>query len=194
MKKIICIIIAAVVVAGAITGVCLYFSKEKKGGEDKVSVTATFSDFTLYDAMFDYVDKYPERYGNEFVNYYGMDKKTADNMLEHPEEWLAFNVFITVHNNTENDTAIFKIRNKDVGKNGIFIRGAVDGTFQVVNGNTDTELCVPVLIHNSDPSLKEVYEMVKKLNIEIGYGSVPDDLEQDFIDDIMSFAKVRAAA
>lgn len=193
MKKAIAVIVAVVTVIGVAAGVGIYFFKfNSKKGTENIEMSAVFSDITLNDSLFEYIVKYPDRYENAFLSVYGMKQEEADSLIKEPEEWMSYNIFIIVDNKSDQDVAVSGLKVKKNGADGLYVRASIDSTFQVIPAGNNTEICIPVVIHNNEPSMDDVYEMVKKMDIEIAYGPVPKDIEKIITDENLSYVRVEA--
>lgn len=190
LKKIVAIIVAAVVVIGAGVGVYLYISKSKNA-ETTPQLEASFEDFTLNETIYSIIQEHPDRYKTAFLTDYSMDDKTAQSLIDTPENWLAFNLFVTVNNPNDKDMCINDIKVDGNGDDGLYIHEALGSSMDVVSANGSYSLCIPVFIHTNEPSLDEVKAMVLKKNVFVVYSDVPTEIGGESTSDKLYEAKVQ---
>lgn len=181
MKKKIIIAVAVVLVIALAVSLSIYFAKFKgnKAPEDKgLIVSAQYEEVTLFSTVFDYIYKFPDRWGNSLVSNYEMNDEKAESVINHPEKWLAFNFFITVNNDSDEPIVANGLKTKNNGRNGLYIGTRFDG-MAIIDPNAETSLCVTVFLNDNDPSIDDVIEMIKDMDVSFEFSSVPDDLDAD---------------
>lgn len=178
-KRIILIICATVVAVAAIAAGVYYigYSTGKKTAEaGKPEITepvCTLDDFTLYDTV---VDQYAttDGFGAPYlVKCFNMSEEDANDLVEHPENWLGFQAFFAIRNTDINELSIYGADCAENGKNGVYV---FTGTTEVYStpGKGSYVLCVPVLIHNNEASTDEARKMLSGLDVKIRYGAYFD--------------------
>ncbi len=177
MKKIIAIIAAAGLVIGAATGVAVYFLKANLDKEPLV-VTATYDELTLGDSLFYYIDQNKDRWGNVLVSQYGMSEDEKESLLNNPEEWLAFTLFIDVENTNNKEVLMSSVDIPKNGKDKIYIQNVLEG-ISVADANTTTSICLNVFVHDPDPSLDEIFDILKTTEINLLYYAAPEDIDEE---------------
>ena len=182
-KKIIITIICAalVIVAAVATGVYfLGYSTGKKtaeAGQQEISEPeCALDDFVLYDTA---VDQYAttEGFGAAYLTKcFNMSEQDANDLVEHPENWLGFQAFFSIKNTDVDELSIFGVDCTDNGKNGAFVFTGTSEVYTIPKKGSYV-LCVPVLIHNNESSTDEAKDMLAKLDATVRYGAHydPDD-------------------
>ncbi len=182
MNKTVKIILAVLLILAVGAGIAFAvfkFGGKKTGG----NVTAVIEDFSEDANIFDSARKYPDRYIQLLGNGMDMDKKEIDSFLKKPEEWLAYNVFLLIENNTDSVLAFTKADIAENGKDGLYISRGVGGSAVTIPENKDGSIVLTVLVHSPDPSMDEVRKMVEKKDITLLYAPVSggsfNDIPQD---------------
>lgn len=192
MKKIIAIIVAAVVVIGAGTFAAFRIFKFKENKNDnEYAIDVSFDDFTLYDTMFTNISMHPDRYLNSFITNYSMDDETAQSLIDTPEDWLSFNLFVYVSNPNDDSIGILDIKVDDNGKDDIYIQEALSSSMNTISAGGEYSLCIPVLVHNNEPSLDEVQALVMEKSIYINYVVSPETYFEEIPAESVLQAKVQ---
>ena len=194
MKKVIAAILAAVVLlaAGVGIGYKLFSYKTEKEKTKKIydeEISVTYADLKIGDSLFLNIDKYPDRWGKALTKIYGMSEEQKNSILETPENWLAFTFFINVNNPNDKEILVNGLDVPDNGKNGLFFQSVLDGQ-PVVEKNVSVQLPVYVFLEDNEPSLEEVEQMIKKLDIYIKYIPMPEDLDAEIPEESYQKAKV----
>ncbi len=174
-KTILIICVALVAVAAIAAGV--YFigystgKKTAEAGLPEISEPkCKLNDFTLFDTV---VDQYAkgDGFGAPYLmKCFNMSEEDANDLVEHPENWLGFQAFFSITNSDVSELSIFGAACAENGKDGVYV---FTGTSEVytIPGKGSYALCVPVLIHNNESSTDEAREMLSKLDVTIRYGA-----------------------
>ncbi len=195
MKKIIAVILAVAIVIGVGTFFAVRYFKAKPGKNNQTEVdaeqiVASYSDITLGDTLFYSINKHPDRWGNSLVSVYGMSEEKKTDIIETPENWLAFNLFINVDNFNDRRIIVSGIDVPANGKNGMYFQSILDGQ-HVIEKNVTAQVVVYFFVNNNDLSLEEVEQMVKNLDIYVKYVPMPDDIEEEIPEEAYQKAEVR---
>jgi len=159
------------------------------GKVNSLGVKAYFSDVAMGSNLFLSIDKYPERWRNALKNSYGMSDKTADSLIKTPEEWLAFNLFINIDNPDDKQILVGDIEVKQNGKNGLYFQKILDGQ-HIIEKNVTSQITIAFFLEDNEPSLEEVTEMIKNLDIYVNYVPMPEDIEAEIPAEDYQCAKV----
>ncbi len=194
MKKTIAVILAVVIAlaAGVGIGYKVFVFKAEKDKTKKVydeEIQVTFSDVTIGESIFYSIDKNKSRWSDSLVNVYGMSEKQRDSLINTPENWLAFNLFVDVLNPNDKQILVGNIEVPDNGKNGLFFQSVLDGQ-HVLEKNVSAQLPIYVFLDDNNPSLDEVTDMIKGMDIYIKYVPMPDDIEEEIPEESYQTAKV----
>ena len=176
MKKLIAIVVAVAVIA-AVAVTAIHFTKNTNK-LDETKVTATFQDFDMADHIFDDIYRNPNRYRDFLPKDCAMPKEEVEELIETPENWLLFTLFIDVANTSDETVAITHLEIPENGKDGLYINTNIEGDIFTIPPGDNVNICASVFLNNNDPSLDEVEKMVKALDISIPYTA----LEKDFKD------------
>ncbi len=192
MKKIISIILAVILVlaCGIGIGYLLFgFDKDSKLETYDREISAVFHDVGLGDARFESIDKYPDRWGKALTSNYGMSEEKKNSLLNEPENWLAFTLFIDITNPNDVEILVGDMKIPDNGKNGYYFQSVLDSQ-QVIHKNVTTQIAVTFFVDDNEPSLEEVTEVVKGLEMYIKYIPMPEDIEAEIPEEDYQIAKV----
>ncbi len=194
MKKIICIILAAVLLfaAGVGAGVFLFRYRNNNPKTPEVSgetVKVSYSETLMADSIFKDINKYKDRWGNALKNNYGMPEDKVNSVLEEPENWLIFNLFLDVTNTNDYRILIGNVEVENNGKNGIYFQTKLDGT-TVIDPNATAQIYLYVFFDDNEPSLEEATEMIKDFTLYVNYITMPEDIEAEIPDNDFSKVKV----
>ena len=182
-KKIIITIIcvALVAVAAIATGVYyLGYSSGKRTAESSQQEISEpvceLNDFTLFDTA---VDQYAttEGFGSPYLTRcFNMPEQDANDLVEHPENWLCFQAYFSIKNTDVDELSIFGVDCPGNGKNGVFVFTGTSEVYTIPKKGSYV-LCIPVLIHSNEPSTDEARKMLAGLDVTIRYGAHydPDD-------------------
>ena len=182
MNKTVKIILAVLLILAVAAGIA--FAVYKAGGKKtEGNVNAFIEDFSEDANIFESAKKYPDRYVQLLENGMDMEKEEIDSFLNNPEEWLAYNAFIFVENDTDSVLAFTSASINDNGKDGLYISRGVGGSAVTIPEHKNGSIVLTVLLHSPDPSMDEVREMVEKKDIKLMYAPVTgdsfDDIPQD---------------
>ena len=184
-KKIIALIVCGAIIAvGAIaTGVYFIgYSTGKKtaqssdGGQEISEPVCAMSDFKLFDSAVDsYATK--EGFGASYLQKnFAMPAEDANDLVEHPENWLCFQTYFSIKNTDIDELSIFGVNCDNNGKNGVYIFTGTTEVYTIPKKGSYV-LCVPVLYRNNEMSTEEAREALGVLNATVRYGAYfdPDD-------------------
>lgn len=181
-KKIIITIICAAIVAAAAIATGVYFlgySAGKKNAETPVAEqeisepVCQLNDFSLYDTAVDqYASK--ENFGVPYLTkYFEMTEADANDLVEHPENWLCFQAYISIKNTDIDELSLFGIDCENNGKDGVYVFTGRSGTTTIPKKGSYV-MCVPVLFHNNEYSTDEAREKIGVLDATVCYGAYFD--------------------
>ena len=194
MKKIIALILVGVICLGAGFGAgYFWFVKrtDKPMAEGETTINAVIAEVTLGESLFEVIASSPVRWKNALVDNYGMSSEKRDDVIAHPENWLAFNLFINIHNPNDTEMIIDSFVFPDNGKKGLYFMNKLPGQVSIAPRATD-QICVYFFLDDNDPSLEEVAEQVKGLDMYVKYTPMPEDLEAEIPEESYHTAKVVA--
>ncbi len=176
MKKFIAIVVAIAVIA-AVAVTAIHFTKNSNK-LDETKVIATFQDFDMADHIFDDIHRNPARYRDFLPRDCAMPKEEVEELIETPENWLLFTLFIDVANASDDTVAVTHLEIPENGKDGLYINTNIEGDIFTVSPGDNANICVSVFLNNNDPSLEEVEKMVKALDISIPYTALEKDFKE----------------
>ncbi|MBQ6264863.1 MAG: hypothetical protein IJK60_05380 [Clostridia bacterium] len=180
-KKSIIIIVCAVLAAVAAISAGVYYlgysSGKKKAvtpAEQEISEpVCRLSDFRLYDTAVDqYASK--EGFGAPYLEkYFEMTASDAKDLVEHPENWLCFQTYISIKNTDIDELSLFGIDCANNGKDGVYIFTGTSEVYSIPKKGSYV-MCVPVLFHNNEFSTDEAREKLGVLDATVSYGAFYD--------------------
>lgn len=182
IKTLLLIMLAAGIVCGAIFGLFKLTGKrsEKRKPEfETVSVEAKFSDFNEYNQIFQMVNRDKLRYKDIFVQNYGMDKDTAQNFIDTPEQWLSLNQLVEIKNNSESPVVITGIEIKNIPDDDLYISKSLESTMIQIQEGGQGAISLNVLMHDEDISYPDVEKLVHSCEINLLCASAAGDPSQE---------------
>lgn len=178
-KKIIIIVIAALLCLALGVACGFVFGKQsaKNNAQTVAEVdepNAVLSDFQNNDAV---VDSYAsEGFGAEYLEKnFGMNSGVAKKFEEHPEEWLAYNMYIEVKNNDVDQLSCYGFSSTEASKKNVYVFSGDSGV-TTIPAKGSCKICVPVLIKDNNLSDEQAQKLVSSLKISLCYGAY---FEQD---------------
>lgn len=177
MKKYICLLLSVIFIA-SIFASCSINGKDKPSKPDDTTEESLRTDYTftakydsleLNDGLFELIAENPDSWSEPLVTNFGMPEALRDNLIDDAAEWLSFSLNITIDNPLDEELLIHQIKCSDNGLNDIFVDvNPGDGDAVPIEANSESNLVYfNILVHNPDPSLDEVFEHLKNMNLEI---------------------------
>ena len=177
MKKYICLLLSVIFIA-SIFASCSINGKDKPSKPDDTTEESLRTDYTftakydsleLNDGLFELIAENPDSWREPLVTNFGMPEALRDNLIDDAAEWLSFSLNITIDNPLDEELLIHQIKCSDNGLNDIFVDvNPGDGDAVPIEANSEGNLVYfNILVHNPDPSLDEVFEHLKNMNLEI---------------------------
>lgn len=177
MKKYICLLLSVIFIA-SIFASCSINGKDKPSKPDDTTEESLRTDYTftakydsleLNDGLFELIAENPDSWSEPLVTNFGMPEALRDNLIDDAAEWLSFSLNITIDNPLDEELLIHQIKCSDNGLNDIFVDvNPGDGDAVPIEANSEGNLVYfNILVHNPDPSLDEVFEHLKNMNLEI---------------------------
>ncbi len=179
------IIIPAVILLALIIAAISFAVGRKSAEKSSETPYITVSEFKEANKT---VDKYVADFnsgGNINPDYlvrcYGISESEAKDFFENPGEWLCYDVFIDIHNSSNKNLYFFGLKNKDNGKNGVYVFTGTTSILGIPAGGV-TQSCVSVLVSNGDMSDAEAESLVRSMPVSIAYAEKdePDDSELQY--------------
>lgn len=179
MKKKKIIIIAAVIVLAAAAVLCAWrflgkAEKEPTPGE----VTVERSDFVSSTDIIDTYTRYPERFTQKVAQSFEMDSAAADSFFSEPENWLAYEIALTLTNNTKGSLTFYSLNVPDNGRDGVYICTELEDGVGVSAGSSAV-VSITVLCSNGELSDEQAKLLADSMSISAVYGSTPDKLGEN---------------
>lgn len=171
MKKIIAIVVAAVLVIGGAVG-AYFLLKPDKAEEGNVSLAVTEGDLVETISLIERYMLRPEMYKDSMSQLYTMPEEMVDNFFEAPENWLAYEYMINLKNTGDEPISIYKFEIDGNGKNNVYLANQFGGELGLAAGAEYT-ISISVLCSDGDLSTDEVKAAVDKTDISVVYSKQP---------------------
>ncbi len=177
MKKIICLLFSAIFIATLFASCGVNDNDKTTKADDTTeeslrtdyTFTAKYDSLELNDGLFELIAENPDSWREPLVANFGMPEALRDNLIDDAAEWLSFSLNITIDNPLDEELLIHQIKCSDNGLNDIFVDvNPGDGDAVPIEANSEGNLVYfNILVHNPDPSLDEVFEHLKNMNLEV---------------------------
>lgn len=172
MKRKVIFIVDIISVIAIIVGSVILINTFKSSNNKTVNVT--FNSFNLYEGFFKQLKTFPEKYDELLTSSFGLSEEEKKSITQHPEDWLAYNIFVSVDNRNNYDILLDKFNNPKQGKDGVFVGEMLD-SIQIVSNGAPAVAFTTVLVHNGELSDAECEELVKTKKITLGFSKYTDD-------------------
>ena len=177
MKKYICLLLSVIFIVSMFAS-CSINGNDKPSSPDDTTEESLRTDYTftakydsleLNDGLFELIAENPDSWREPLVANFGMPETLRDNLIDDAAEWLSFSLNITIDNPLDEELLIHQIKCCDNGLNDIFVDvNPGDGDAVPIEANSEGNLIYfNILVHNPDPSLDEVFEHLKNMNLEV---------------------------
>ncbi len=175
MKRKVVFIVDVLAVIAIVFGVIFLINTFKSSNNKTVNVK--FESFNLYEGFFKQLKTFPEKYDVLLSSSFGLDDEAKKSITEHPEEWLAYNLFVTVDNRNNYDVLLEKFHNPKQGRDNVYV-GEMLESIQIVSNGAPAVAFTTVLVHNGELSDAECEELVKTKKITLGFSKYTDDFDE----------------
>lgn len=175
-KKIIITVVALLAAAAVIAGI--WFAVADNEDELTGTLSITRTDFAPADSIINAYTANPALMTDKIAASYDMDMATASRFTQSPEEWLAYELVLSVVNNTNKPVTLHSLDVQGNGKNGVYICTELESGIGVTPG-ASAAISLSVLCGNGELSDAEVEEFSKSIDIAAIYtvGSLDTDIQ-----------------
>lgn len=175
MKKIIAIVVAAVLVIGGAVG-AYFLLKPEAPEEGTVSISASKGDMIETISLIERYMLRPEMYKDSMGSLYSMTDEEVDKFFEAPEDWLAYEYMVNIKNTGEEAVSVYGFEIEGNGKNKVYLSNQFGGELGLAK-DAEYTVSISVLCSDGDMTTDEVKAAADKVNIKILYSKQPAELE-----------------
>ncbi len=175
MKKIIAIVVAAVLVIGGAVG-AYFLLKPEAPEEGTVSISASKGDMIETISLIERYMIRPEMYKDSMGSLYSMTDEEVDKFFEAPEDWLAYEYMVNIKNTGEEAVSVYGFEIEGNGKNKVYLSNQFGGELGLAEGAEYT-VSISVLCSDGDMTTDEVKAAADKAKIKILYSKQPTELD-----------------
>ena len=175
MKKIIAIVVAAVLVIGGAVG-AYFLLKPEAPEEGTVSISASKGDMIETISLIERYMIRPEMYKDSMGGLYSMTDEEVDKFFEAPEDWLAYEYMVNIKNTGEEAVSVYGFEIEGNGKNKVYLSNQFGGELGLAEGAEYT-VSISGLCSDGDMTTDEVKAAADKAKIKILYSKQPTELD-----------------
>lgn len=175
MKKIIAIVVAAVLIIGGAVG-AYFLLKPDAPEEGAVSISASKGDMIETISLIERYMLRPEMYKDSMGGLYSMTDEEVNKFFEAPEDWLAYEYMVNIKNTGEEAVSIYGFEIEGNGKNKVYLSNQFGGELGLAKGAEYT-VSISVLCSDGDMTTDEVKAAADKVNVKILYSKQPKELD-----------------
>lgn len=187
MKKIIAIVVAAVLIIGGAVG-AYFLLKPEAPEEGTISISASKGDIVETISLIERYMLQPEMYLDSMGKLYSMTDKEVKDFFDAPEDWLAYEYMINIKNTGEEPVTVYGFEIEGSGKNKVYLSNQFGGELGLAKGAEYT-VSISVLCSDGDMTTDEVKAAADKADIKILYSKQPTELD-DGTDSVEEIKKI----